>query len=290
MPISKKWFREKTPLGKRAGNIEHSFLIEKIIFKGRTKFQKVLIFNNPLYGKVFCLDDVVQFSESDEFIYHEMISHPLLFSHPKPENVLIIGGGDGGALREVLKHPVKRVDLIELDKEIINISKRYLPFVCQSSFSDSRVNVHNLPGEKFIKEHRNFYDIIIVDCTNPAPEDISSPLYSSKFYKEAFSALKRDGIMITLGASFLDFDDFIKKYFQKLKNIFPQVAIFKFCIPSYHCGQYSFLTASKKINLEKVNFKEIEKRFNQMAKNKKFNYYSPRIHQSSLTMPKIWKL
>ena len=290
MPISKKWFKEKNPLGKRAGNIQHSFLIEKILFEGKTKFQKVLIFNNPLYGKIFCLDNIVQFSEIDEFVYHEMISHPVLFSHPKPETILIIGGGDGGVLREVLKHPVKRVDFVELDKEIINISKKYLPFVCQSSFSDRRVNIYNLPGEKFIKEYKNLYDIIIVDCTNPAPEDISSSLYSLEFYKDVFLALKKDGMMITLGASFLDFENFIKKYSQKLKKVFPHVTIFKFCMPSYHCGQYSFLAASKKVNFEKVDFKEVEKKFDEMAKNKKFSYYSPKIHQASLIMPRIWKL
>lgn len=291
MPIfKKKWFYEKEIPGKRSGRIRHHFLIDRLIFRGRTKYQKVLIFDSTLYGRVFCLDDIVQLSEKDEFIYHEMISHPILFSHPNPKNVLIIGGGDGGVLREVLKHPVKKVDLVELDKEIIGISKKYLKFVYKNSFYDKRVNVYNLPGEDFIKDHEDYYDAIIVDATNPGDEGISFSLYSERFYKKVFSALKKDGIMITLGASFLDFDSFIKRIFKDLKKVFPFVAIYRFCMPSYHCGEYSFIAASKRVNLEKVDFKKIEKRFGKILKKHKFSYYSPEIHQSSMILPKTWQV
>jgi len=291
MPTSKKqkWFCEKLVPGKRFGNIRHCFLIDKLIYQGKTKFQKILIFDNPVYGRVFCLDDIIELSESDEFIYHEMISHPFLFSHPKPENILIIGGGDGGALREVLKHPVKKVDLVEIDNEVIDISKKYLKFVCQSSFSDKRVKIQNLSGEKFIKDYKNYYDVIIIDCTNPSPESFSSPLYSLKFYNNIFNALKDDGIMVTLGASFLDFNSYIRKIFWRLKKIFPLVTLYRYCMPSYHCGEYCFIGASKKINLEKVNFNKIEENFKKLQKKANFKYYSPQIHKASMVLPKIWQ-
>jgi spermidine synthase len=139
-----KWFCEKISFGKRAGKLKHCFFIDKLVFKGETNFQEVLIFDNSVYGRILCLDKIIQFSKLDEFIYHEMMVHPVLFSHPKPENVLIIGGGDGGTLREVLKHSVKKVDLVEIDKRIIELSKKYLKFVCKDSFSNKKVNIYNI--------------------------------------------------------------------------------------------------------------------------------------------------
>ncbi len=291
MPISnRRWFCEETVPGARHRKIRHCFLIDKLVFKGKTPYQDILIFDNSIYGRVLVLDGIVQLSERDEFIYHEMISHPVLLSHPKPENILIIGGGDGGVLREVLKHPVKKVDLVEIDKKVIEISKKYLKFICKNSFSDKRAKIYNLPGEKFIKKNKNFYDIVIIDCTNFGEGGLSNLLYSIKFYKDIFFTLKKEGIMITLGASFFDFENFIKKIFKRLKKVFPSVAIFRFCMPSYHCGEYSFIAGSKKINLEKVDFGKVEKRFNKIAKKHKFLYYSPKIHQSSIVLPKIWQI
>lgn len=277
MPIcnNKKWFCEDSVPGKRFKKVEHCFFIDKLIFKGKTKFQDVLIFDNSIYGRVFCLDNIVQLSQSDEFIYHEMIAHPILFSNKKPEDVLIVGGGDGGALREVLKHPVKKVDLVELDKEIINIAKKYLKFVCKNSFSDKRVNVYNLSGEKFIEGKKDIYDIVIVDSTNFSEKN-SLPLYSLNFYKKVYSLLKKDGIMITLGASFLDVQ-FIKKIQNNIKKVFKNTAIYKFCMPSYHCGEYCFIAGSKKVDLKAVSFKKIKKEY-------KFKYYSPETHKASLIL------
>jgi spermidine synthase len=290
MPIYKKWFCEEAVPGARLKKIKHCFLIDKLIFKGKTPLQEVLIFDNPVYGRIFCLDDIIEFSEKDEFIYHEMISHPVLFSHPDPKNILIIGGGDGGVLKEVLKHPIKKVDLVEIDKEVIKISKKYLRSVCKDSFSDKRVKIYNLPGESFIKEKKSLYDVVIIDCTNFELEGPSFPIYLVKFYKEVFSALRREGILITLGASFLDFESFIKKIFKRLNKVFPYSVIYKFCMPSYHCGEYSFIAGSKKINLEKIDFEKIKMRFDKIAKKHKFKYYSPAVHQASMVLPNIWQV
>jgi len=288
--FKKKWFCEEMVPGKRFKKIKHCFLIDKLVFKGRTFFQKALIFDNAVYGRIFCLGNIIQFSGKDEFIYHEMLSHPVLFSHPNPKNVLIIGGGDGGVLSEVLKHPIKKVDLVEIDKKVIEISKKYLKFICQDSFSDKRVKVHIIPGEKFVKDYKDFYDVAIIDCTNPDPEGFSFPLYSTKFYKQVFSTLKKEGIMITLGASFLDFENIIKEIFKRLKKVFPYTAIYKFCMPSYHCGEYSFIAGSKKINLKKIDFKKAEKRFLKISKKHNFKYYSSEVHQSSMVLPRAFRI
>lgn len=289
MPTSKKkWFCEGAVPGKRLGTMKFCFSIKKTIFKGKTPFQKVLIFDNPVYGRVFVLDGIVQLSEKDEFIYHEMITHPILFSHPNPKKVLIVGGGDGGVLREVLKHPVKEVYLVDIDKKIIELSKKYLPFVSKSAFKNKRVKIFIDDGLDFIKNFKIFFDIVIIDSNDPVGPSLA--LFSVKFYKDIFKALKKDGIMIAQVGSFLDFENLIKKIFRKLKNIFPFAQTYKLTMPSYHCGEYCFIGASKKINLAKVNFNRIEKRFRMLQRKSKFNYYSPEIHRASMLLPKTWQI
>jgi spermidine synthase len=291
MPISKEgWFCEDEVPGKRFGKIKHCFSVDKLVFQGKTKHQDVLIFDNSVYGRVFCIENIVELSESDEFIYHEMISHPVLFSHPDPKNIIIVGGGDGGALREVLKHPVQMVDLVELDEDVTKISKKYLPFVCRDAFSDERVKIYNMPGQDFIKNRKSLYDIAIIDCTNFDSDGLSNSLYSDEFYKQLLRALKPNGIMIALGFSFLDFDKMTKNAATKLKKFFSFVSVYRFCMPSYHCGEYSFVAASKKINLGKINFSKVSQRFKKLVKKFDFKYYSPEIHKASLILPKIWRM
>ncbi len=288
MLISKKWFCEDVVPGKRFGKIKHCFLIDKLVFKGKTSYQDVLIFDNSIYGRVVVLDGIVQLSERDEFIYHEIISHPILFSHPNPQKVLIIGGGDGGALREVLKHPVKQVFLVDIDKKAVELFKKYIPFVSKGSFRDKRTKVFFKDGRKFIKNFQNFFDVVIIDSNDPTGPSL--PLFSRKFYEDVGGALKKDGVMITLIGSFLDFETLIKKTIKKLRTIFPKVRLYRVAIPSYHCGDFCFIGASKKIDLGKVNFKKIEKRFQKIKGKNQFKYYSPEIHLATITLPKIWKI
>jgi spermidine synthase len=289
MPISKqKWFCERAVPGKRLGKIKHCFLIDKLVFKGKTPYQDILIFDNPIYGRVVVLDGIVQLSEKDEFIYHEIISHPILFSHPNPQKILIIGGGDGGVLREVLKHPVKEVYLADIDKKASEIFREYVPFVSKDSFRDRRVKVFFEDGRKFIKDFQDFFDIIIVDSNDYLGPSL--PLFSGKFYKDVVMALKKDGIMMTLIGSFLDFETLIKKIIKKLKVVFPKVQLYRIAIPSYHCGDFYFIGASKKINLGKVDFKKIEKKFQKIERKNQFKYYSPKIHSAIITLPKIWEI
>lgn len=281
MPISKqKWFCEDAVPGKRFGRIKHCFLIDRLVFKGKSPYQAILIFDNPIYGRIFVLDGIVQLSEADEYIYHEMIAHPILFSHPNPKKVLIIGGGDGGALREVLKHPVDEVYLADIDKKVIEVSKKYLPFVSRGAFKDKRLKLFIGDGFEFIKKFRDYFDIVIIDSNDPVGPSLA--LYSNNFYKEIFKSLKREGIMVAQVGSFLDFENLVKKTFLKLKKIFSSAQIFKLTMPSYHCGEYSFIGASKKIDLSKVDSSN--------KSNIQTKYYSPEIHLASLAIPKIWKI
>jgi len=288
MRIFKEWICEESLPGRRKGNVKHCFFVEKIIHKEKTKFQDVLIFKNPLYGKIFFLDGILQLTQKDEFFYHEMLSHPILFSHPSPKKVLIIGGGDGGVLREVLKHNVKEVFLVELDLRIVELSKKYLSFVSCGSFSDKRVKVFQEKGEKFVKKFKDFFDIVIVDGN--APVGPSRALYTFNFFVELNKALKKEGMMMIQVGSFLDFENLIKPIYLKLKKIFSSVSLFRITIPSFHCGEYCFIGCSKKIELSKIDFKVIERRFKNILKKSNFKYYSPEIQKSSMILPFSFKL
>ena len=283
----KEWFFESDIPGKRSGRVRHGLLIDRLIYEGVTPFQKILIFRNPTYGKVLCLDDIVQFSELDEAVYHEMIVHPLFFSHPRPEQILIIGGGDGGALRQVLKHPVRKVDLVEIDPEVIAISKKHLKFVCKNAFSDKRVTIHHLSGQDFLKTNRTGYDVVIVDCTNSGEGAMSNALYATKFYRQVYNALNKDGMLITLGSALLDFEGGIKPVLKRIGAVFPFSLLLRFCMPSYHCGEYTFIAGARSVDLTHIDFKKLKRRFAAMAETRAFAYYSPDMHRAGLTLPPV---
>lgn len=290
MPTFKKksWFCEDAVPGKRFGRIKHCFFIKNLVFKGKTPYQDILIFDNPIYGRIVALDGIIQFSERDEYMYHEMIVHPIFFSHPKPEKVLIVGGGDGGALREVLKHPVKEVCLVDVDKKIMEVFKKYTPFVSKGSFNDKRVKIFIEDGSRFIKKYKGYFDVIIIDCNDSMGPSL--PLFSPGFYENVYNALKTDGMMITLIGSFLDFDNLIKKKVSDLKRIFASVKTYKVAIPSYHCGDFCFIGSSKRMGLGKEDFKKLERKFKKFRKKNTLKYYSPEIHRASMSLPKIWEI
>ena len=286
--MRRNWFCEKNVPGKRKENQKVKLKISKIIFKGRTKYHKVFIFTNPIYGKILTLDGIVEFSESDEFIYHEMLVHPLMFSLKRKEKILIIGGGDGGVLREVLKHPVKSVELVEMDPEIIEISKKYLKFVSKNSFSDKRLKIFEGKGEDFIRHTKSTYDGIIVDSTGPNKYGL--PLLSKKFYKYASRALNKNGILSTLVSSFLDFKEIIKPTYRNAKKFFKYVGIMRVTIPSYNCGEFCFMIMSNSVNVEKPRIRILNKKFKRFIKRHTLRFYTPEIHEASMVLPPIWRV
>lgn len=283
----RRWFCESAVPGKRWSKIKHCFLIDRVVFEGKSRYQHILIFDNAIYGRVLVLEGIVQLSASDEYIYHEMITHPVFFSHPAPKDILIVGGGDGGALRECLKHSPKSVTLVDIDKKVIDLSKRYLPFISRGAFNDKRVTVVNADAKDFIKQYRDHFDIVIVDGEDPVGTSV--PLYAAAFYKDLYRALKDNGMAVFQIGSFLD-TALLNNTFSKLKSIFTYTTRLRLTMPSYHCGEYCFMAASKKINLEKVDFKNIEARFNKVKNRHTFKYYSTQVHQASLVIPAHFRL
>lgn len=286
MPIYRKWFTEKPIPGKRRAGIKHIFKINKVIFRKKTPYHEILIFRNPIYKRIFVLNGILQATELDEFIYHETMAHSVLFSHPKPRSVLIIGGGDGGVLREVIKHPVKNIDLVEIDSEVIASAKKYLRFLHKGAFSDPRLNIVARDGCEFLNSIKDKYDIMIIDSTNFGEKN-SFPLFQVKFYRKAFDALTRNGIFITLGASELDFFQFVREIVVRMKKIFRKTFLIRTCIPSFNCGEYFFVIGSKTIDLSKV---KIEKRFKNFPHKETLRYFSPEIFKASFCLPPIYHL
>jgi len=282
-----KWFYDSYPpfYGFRTGH-----KIQKLIYSKKTKYQMIKIFNTETFGRVFALDQATQLTEKDEFIYHEMLIHPSMLAHPNPKKILIIGGGDGGALRECLKYNIDKVYLVEIDKEVIIAARRFLKFVCQNSFNDSRTKIIIEDGYKFLinNGYKNFFDIVIVDCTDPDPENISLVLFNKKFYQAIFKSLKSDGILIYQSGSLFFTPKGYLNIYKKIKEIFPLAGIYWTVIPSYPGAIWGYTYGSKKIDLKNIDLAQLEKKYKRLKLKTKF--YNPKIHQNSFLLPNFTKM
>ena len=280
----KKWFFEKK-LPNTVQDYKIGWEIKKRVYSGKSKYQKIEILDTSGLGRIFVLDGILQLSEKYEFIYHEMISHLPLLYHKNPKKVLIIGGGDGGVVRQVLKHPLKEIFWIELDPKVVEISKKYLPFLnIKNSLKQKRVKLFFGDGADFVKRFKDFFDVIIIDSTDP--EGYSFTLFQKRFYKNCFLALKKDGIFITQSGNFLDQISEIKTAVKNLKQFFSYVKVHRISTPDYQGSDFSFTLAFKKVNLENFNIKKIESRFKKI---KSLKYYSPQIHFSSGILPEFYQ-
>lgn len=243
----------------------------------QTPFQHLSVVHTEQFGRMLLLDGMVQTTEKDEFVYHEMITLIALNSHPRPENVLVIGGGDGGTLREVVRHPaVTQGTLVEIDEEVIKASRDFFPnHSC--SFNESKSQLIIADGIKYIKEHANTYDVVIVDSTEPVGP--AQELFSPAFYESAYNALKDDGMLVVQSESPFFNEDVIKMAFGGIKQFFPITKLYLAAIPTYPSGLWSFTVGSKQYDPETV--------VNNV--NLECKYYTPEIHQAAFKLPAFVK-
>ncbi len=224
--------------------IRHCYPVSKVLYQGKSDYQEIMVIESPNFGKVLVLDGVAQCDERFEFIYHEFISHVPLCSHPNPENVLIIGGGDGGALREVLKHKdVKRAVLVDIDAEVIRVSKEFFPTM-SAAFEDPRAMVLNEDGYKYIQDYEGEFDVIMVDSTDPV--GFAHVLTTEEFFRYVFRALKDDGIYVGQTESIYYHTEIVRRIQKSLKKVFPIVDLYTAVIPGYAGYWWTFSIASKK--------------------------------------------
>lgn len=272
------WIEEKLEIEKgRALRIKITQFLERV----KSEFQEIEVVESKSFGKILLIDGVIMLTEADEFCYHEMITHVPLCVHTKAQKVLVIGGGDGGTVREILKHDnVKEVDVCEIDEKVIEISKRHFPNLA-NSFDDPKVKIFCEDGNKFINKRKHEYDLIIVDSSDPiGPAGV---LFRRGFYEAMYQALKDDGIVVSQAESFFYHRKIIKSLFSFIKEIYPISEYYYTLVPTYPSGVIGFTFCSKKYHPIN-NFSKTE-----ALKLNDLKYYNKDIHKASFTLPNFFQ-
>lgn len=239
----------------------HMHAIETVIFNKQTQFQQVEILETRSYGRCLVLDGKMQSSEKDEFIYHEALVHPAMLTHPNPEKVFIVGGGEGATLREILRHKsVQKVLMVDIDQEVVESCKRHLPQWHQGAFEDPRAELRFLDARKYLEETDETYDIIIIDISEPVEEGPAYLLYTKEFYHLVMERLSDNGI-ISLQAGTTSTSDLLcfSAVYQTLKAVFPVVSPYQTTIPSFGLP-WGFALASKHFDPQSFYKEEIDRR------------------------------
>ena len=269
------WFSEY-----HTHSVKLSIKVEKQLYSGQSDFQRIDVFESEEYGRFLTLDGYMMLTERDEFIYHEMIVHVPMAVNPDIKNVLVIGAGDGGVLRELTRYKdIESIDLVEIDEQVVEVCKKYLPKTA-CGFEDSRVNVYFQDGLKFVRRCENTYDLIIVDSTDPFGP--GEGLFTKEFYGNCCNALTEKGIMVNQCESPFYSEDRIamQRAHKRIVESFPVSRVYQAHIPSYPSGHWLFGFASKKYHPVKDLDPEAWK-----ALGIKTRYYNTKLHAAAFALP-----
>jgi len=258
------------------------FKVEKILFSGKSTFQTVDIVETKGHGKMLLNDGLVMVTERDEFAYHDMICHVPLFVHPDPKRVLIIGGGDGGTAREVIRHPsVSHCTMVEIDEMVVQACKAHIPQTA-SALDDPKINLIIGDGVKFVKETADKFDVIIVDSTDPIGP--AQPLFGAAFYQDVYRCLSDDGIVVSQGESSWYAMSIQQSLLTVLNQVFPKCFLYSFSNLTYPGGLWSFTFATKKHHpIDDFNPQRVNE--NQLT----FRYYNAGLHCAAFALPSFVK-
>ncbi len=266
------WYTEYQTLG-----VGITCKTSKTYHTEKTEFQEMALIETEQFGRMLVLDGTVQTTIADEYVYHEMITHVALFAHGNPKKALVIGGGDGGAIREIIKHPsIEKAVLVEIDGRVVEVCKQYLPEI-SCALEDSRVEVHVADGIKYVQEHKGEFDVILVDSTDPVGPAVG--LFAMDFYKSIYEALKEDGIFVAQTESPFFHKDLIRNVYRDVKSIFPIARLYTCAIPTYPSGYWSFTMGSKKYDPLETDISKIPELDTK--------YYCPEIHNAVFKLPKF---
>ncbi len=269
------WFSEPhTP------DVKLSIRVDRQLYSGQSELQQIEVFESPEFGRFLVLDGYIMLTEKDEFIYHEMLVHVPMAVHPNVKKVLVIGAGDGGAVRELVRYPeIERIDLVEIDEEVIKVSMDYLPMV-SFELRNKKVKIHIEDGLKFVRSKVNEYDLIIVDSTDPFGP--GEGLFTKEFYGNCYKALKEDGIMVNQHESpFYEADaTACMRAHKRIVESFPISRVYQAHIPTYPSGHWLFGFASKKYH--PVHDMDAERWLGRELETK---YYTPRLHEGAFCLP-----
>ncbi|MFA5341241.1 MAG: polyamine aminopropyltransferase [Clostridia bacterium] len=269
------WYSEK-----HTENVYLSIKVDKQLYSSTSRFQRIDVFESFEFGRFLALDGFMMLTEKDEFIYHEMITHVPMAVNPDIKKILVIGAGDGGVLRELIKYStIETIDVAEIDEEVVNVCKKFLPKTA-CGFDDERVNIYYQDGMKFIRRHVGEYDLIIVDSTDPFGP--GEGLFTKEFYGNCYNALKEDGIMVNQHESPFYEEDAaaMKRAHKRIYDSFPISKLYQAFIPTYPSGHWLFGFASKKYHpLRDMNEAKWE------SFGIKTRYYNPNLHKGSFYLP-----
>lgn len=259
-----------------------SFRIDEMYFENKTDHQHLMIFHNADFGRVMVLDGVVQTTERDEFIYHEMLSHVPILAHGQAKRVLIIGGGDGGMLREVTRHAsVEHVTQVEIDDQVIEMCKTYLPNHSAGAYDDPRVQIVIDDGVRYVNETQDTFDVIISDSTDPiGPGEV---LFTHNFYEGCQRCLNPGGVLVTQnGVAFMQLDE-VTTTATRMGQVFDQTTFYSAAVPTYVGGVMTFAWGSQNTDLLQVSHETLMARYH--ASGIQTRYYNPSIHRAAFALP-----
>lgn len=254
------------------------------MYSGRSKYQEIDVVETQDYGLCLILDGKVQSSLIDEFIYHEALVHPAMVTHPYPEKVLVVGGGEGGTIREVLRHnTVKNVVMVDIDEEVIRVSKTFMPQLSAGAFEDKRLRLVIGDGRAYLERTGEQYDVILIDVTDPLPGGPSYPLYTKQFYELVKKHLKPDGLMATQATSVFYSRKSYALIYNTLKQVFPVVRAYSAWVPSY-ASAWGFVLASLKFDPLDLSDEEVERRLTERGVST-LKFYCPEYHKPLFALP-----
>lgn len=268
------WFSEK-----HTENVKMSIRVDKQLYTEQSEFQRIDVFESPEFGRFLTLDGIMMLTEKDEFIYHEMITHVPMATNPEIRNVLVIGAGDGGTIRELTRYKtIESIDMVEIDRRVVEVCREFLQQTA-CMLDDSRVHIHYDDGLRFVRKTEKKYDLIIVDSTDPFGP--GEGLFTSEFYGNCYNALTDDGILVNQHESPYYTDDAkaMQRAHRRIKELFPICGVYQAHIPTYPSGHWLFGYASKKhdpldFDADKWNSLGI-----------KTGYYNTELHKGSFAIP-----
>jgi len=257
--------------------IQYVYEVSDILYSKKSPYQEIMVVENPYFGRMLLLDGVVQLTEKDEFFYHEMLVHVVMHVHPEARNVAVIGGGDGGAVREVLRHgSVERLYFVEIDEEVIRTSKKFFPTV-SSEIDNPKVEIRNMDGAEFVRGRKGDIDVIIVDSTDII--GFAKSLFTVDFFKAVKEALTEEGLFVTLSESIHFHRDMVLEIQETMRMVFPIVDLYTAPIATYAGNWWAYSVASMRHDP-----REPRKDFSVETK-----YYSDEIHRHAFLPPEFYR-